>query len=104
MLVVAVRFLHAAGGASIALVTGRASELFRIMRSQQFLVWMTDKGLRVLIRLLARTHRSGSDLERFARAHMAGFASVDDVRVGHVNLHNLRFPQVRLILQTFNLL
>ena len=52
VLVVAVPLLDAGGGAAIALMAGRAAELFRIVNLQQLRFGMADEGLGIFIRLL----------------------------------------------------
>ena len=52
---------------------------------------MAGEGARILVRLLAfdRHVRCFND-QRFARAHVAGFAAVHDVGIGDVDLLNFR--------------
>src|SRR5207245_7157846 len=66
---------------------------------------MADECVRVLIRLLLtfRSHYGCSDLYRFARSHVAGFAAIYDVGVGNVDLLNLRIPLGGFLAQSVNL-
>ena len=52
VLVIAVRFFNAGGGAAIALMAGRAAELVGIVNLQQLRFRMTDKCLRIFVGLL----------------------------------------------------
>ncbi len=52
VLVIPVRLLDAGGGASVALMAGRAAELVRIVNLQKFRLGMTDERVRIFIRLL----------------------------------------------------
>ena len=87
VLVVAVRLLDARSGAPIALVAGRAAELVGIVNLQQRRVRMADEGLGVVVRRLgALALMKRRSLHGFARAHVAGFAAVDDICFGDVDL------------------
>ncbi len=73
---------------------------------QQFRLGMADESLCVLVGLLLAlgSHGRGGDLQRLARVHVAGFAAIHDVGLGHIDLHDLRIPVGRLLLQTVDLL
>src|SRR4029077_13997170 len=94
MLVVAVRFLDASGGAAIALMARGAAELVGVVDFEQLWLGMADKSIRVLVGLLFTLgcHSGGRDLHRLARAHVTGFAAVDDIGFGDVYLNDGGIP------------
>ena len=106
MLVISVRLFDAGGGASIALVAGRTAKLLRIVNLQQLRLGMADERLCVFVRLLLALagHGRGRDFQRLARVHVARLASVNDVGIGHVDLHDRRIPVRRPFLQSLDLL
>ena len=67
---------------------------------------MADEGLRIFIWffLALGRHRRGRNFQRLARAHVAGFATIDNVRFGHVDLDDLWVPVGSLLLQSVDLL
>ena len=96
MLVVAVRLLNAGGRPAISLVTGRAAELVRIMGLQQLRFGMAGEGPRIVVGLVAlRRHRCRGQLDGLADPHVAGFAAIHNVGVGHVDLHDRPDPTPR---------
>ena len=105
MLVIAVSFFHAGGGAAVALMAGRTAKLVGIVNLQQFRLRMADERLRVFVRLLLALwrHRRSSDFQRLARAHVARLAAVDDIRLGDVDLNDRRVPIRSLLLQSVDL-
>src|SRR5260370_5984532 len=106
MLVISVGFLHARSGATIALMTGRTAELVRIVNLQQLRLGMAGESIGIFVGLLValRHHRGGSDLQRLACIEVAGFATVDYVGIGDVDLDDLRIPVSDLALETVDLL
>ena len=106
VLVVSVRFLYARGGAAVALMARRASELFGIMNLQQLRFRMAGESFGIFIGLLLafRSHRSSSDFHRLARVHVAGLAAVHNIGFGHIDLNDCRIPVRRLLLQSVDLL
>lgn len=106
MLVIPVSFLHAGGGATVALVTRGAAEFFGIVNLQQFGLRMARKCARVFIRLLRALffHGRSRNLERLAGVHVARFATIDDVSFGDVDLHDRRIPFGGAFLQAIDLL
>ena len=105
VLIIPVRLLNTGGGAPIALMAGRAAEFVWIVDLEEIRIRMADECLSVLIRFLRAfgCERSGSDLQRLAHPHVARFAAIYDVRVGNVDLLNLRIPLGGLLAQTVNL-
>ena len=73
VLVVAVGFLDAGGGAAVALVAGRAAELVGIVSLQQFRLGMAGEGVGILVGLLLALarHDRGRD-PAAARARPCG--------------------------------
>src|SRR5215469_3923681 len=106
VLVVAVGFLHAGGGSSIALVAGRAPELVGIVNGEKFGVGMAGERFGVFVGLFLAlgSHRGQSDLDGLARVHVAGFAAIDDVRLRHVDLNDGGVPLDGSLLQAIDLL
>src|SRR5215469_13891122 len=95
VLVVAMSFFDAGGGASIALVAGRTTELVGIVHFQKFGRGVADEGAVVLVRLLLPVvlgDGRGGDLQGLADAHVAGLAAVNDVGLGDVDLLDLGIP------------
>src|SRR6266404_289008 len=61
---------------------------------------MTGERVGVLVRLLAlEGHGHGSEFDRLANAHVAGFAAVYDVGLGHIDLDNFGVPSLGFVLQ-----
>ena len=102
--VVAVRLLHTRRRAAVALVARGAAKSFRIV-DLQFSSGMTHKRRCILVGLLLtfERHRRRGDLQRLARSHVAGFAAVHDVRLGHIDLHDLRIPVCGFLFQAIDL-
>src|SRR5260370_13884333 len=105
VLVVAVRFLGGRGGAAIALMARGASELVGIVDFEQLWLGMADESVRVLVGLLFALgcHSSGRDLHGLARAHVAGFAAVDNVGFSDIDLDDGGIPVGYLLLQAVDL-
>src|SRR3984893_9566281 len=101
MLVVAVRLFNTGGGAAIALMARRAAKFIGVVSLQQIRLGMAGERAGILIRLFSlQGHGRGCQLDRLARAHVAGFATVHDVGFGHVDLHDFGIPSFGLVLQT----
>src|ERR1700694_2466605 len=97
MLVVAMGFFDASGGASITLMAGRAAKFIRVVRLQQIGLGMAGEGEGVLIRLFAlERHGRSGEFDRLANAHVTGFAAVHDVLVRCVELLDCWGPSIRL--------
>src|SRR6516225_3633757 len=96
--------LDAGGGSSISLMAGGAAELVRIMNLQQLRRGMTGECPCIVVGLLTfSSHRCRAQLNGLTDSHVAGFAAINDVGFGNVDLHDQRIPRLGLILQTANL-
>src|SRR5436309_8127551 len=70
-------------------MASRATEFFRIVNLKQFFARMTNESVREFIRLFAGTTRSHVgcfDDQRFARAQVANFTTIDKTILINVNL------------------
>ncbi len=104
MFIIPVRFLHAGRSAPISLVARSASELVRVMRPQKLRLGMAGKSVCILVWLPAlRRHRRRRQFDRLADSHVARLASIHNVGVRHIDLHDHRIPRLGLILQAFDL-
>src|ERR1700730_10678334 len=75
MLIVAMGFFHAGGGASIALMARRAAELVRVMNLQKIGLGMTGESASILVWFFALGgHGRGGQLDRLANAQVARLA------------------------------
>src|ERR1700730_11624296 len=80
MLIVAMGFLDAGGGTSIALMARRAAELVRVMNLQKIGLGMTGERAGILVRLFTfGRHGCGGQLDRLANAQVARLAAIHDV-------------------------
>ena len=104
MLVISVRFLNASGSPSIPLVTGRTAELVRIMGLQQFRLGMAGERPGIVVGLFPFwRHRCGGQLDGLAGPHVAGFAAIHNIGLGHIDLQDRGVQRLRFVLQTSNL-
>ncbi len=93
MLVVAVGFFDAGGGAAIALMARRAAKFVRVVGLQQIGLGMAGERVSVLIGLFAfEGHGRGGEFDWLANSHVAGFAAIHDVGFGHIDLEDFRLP------------
>src|SRR5437773_7310321 len=73
----------------IAAMASRATEFFRIVNLKQFFARVTDESVRQIVGLLAgtaRRHVRRFDHQRFARAQVANFTTIDNAVLIYVNL------------------
>ncbi|PYX01356.1 MAG: hypothetical protein DMG86_10325 [Acidobacteria bacterium] len=70
------------------------------MNLQEFGFGMADEGLSIFIRPLLSlgSHRCRGELERLANSHVARFAAVHNVGLGHVDLLDCGIPFAGLLL------
>src|SRR5712671_3793362 len=100
MLVVAMGFLDAGGGASIALMAGRAAKFIRIVSLKEIGLGMAGECAGVFVGLFAlRGHGHGGESDRLACAQVTGFAAVHDVGFGHIDFNDFGVPGFGLVLQ-----
>src|SRR5437868_204637 len=100
------RFLNTRGRASVAAMTGRATELVRVVNREKLFVWMTDEGFSPIVRLLAGAVGSeiGSlERKRLADSEMTGLAAINDIRGRDVDLFQAEIKLIILIDERINL-
>ena len=105
VLVVAVRLFNARGSAAVALMARRAAKLVRIVNLQQVGFRMAYECPGKLVRFLLALgrHQGRCNLQGLANAHVAGFAAVNDVGLGHIGLDNVGVPIVSFLFQALEL-